>query len=224
MTKFADLAKINVNEHTEKKGNLTYLSWAWAVDQLLRQDDCATWEYRFVENKPFVQIGETCMVFCTVKAFGKERTAQLPVMDYKNKAIVNPNAMEINTAMQRCLAKAIALHGIGLYIYAGEDLPNGDDGNAATASQGKTIAHSPTDGSLAALPKDEQEKAREIANSIVDFFGESKEFAAYELFYDNDLSNEMKLGVWEILRPCSAIRSRLKKMHETPQTPVKRAA
>ena len=63
------------------------------------------------------------MVFCSVTAFSKTMTAQLPVLDYKNKAVVNPDAMAVNTAMQRCLAKAIALHGIGLYIYAGEDLP-----------------------------------------------------------------------------------------------------
>jgi hypothetical protein len=63
------------------------------------------------------------MVFCAVTAFGKTMTAQLPVMDHKNKAIPNPDAFEVNKAMQRCLAKAIALHGIGLYIYAGEDLP-----------------------------------------------------------------------------------------------------
>ena len=66
------------------------------------------------------------MVFCTVKAFNKEMTAQLPVLDFKNQAIKNPNAMQLNTAMQRCLAKAISLHGIGLYIYQGEDLPEGD--------------------------------------------------------------------------------------------------
>ena len=63
------------------------------------------------------------MVFCTVTAFGKRRTAQLPVMDFYNRAISNPDAYQVNTAMQRCLAKAISLHGIGLYIYAGEDLP-----------------------------------------------------------------------------------------------------
>jgi hypothetical protein len=131
MSTFTELAKLNVNQYTEKKNGLTYLSWAWAVDQLLRRDDTATWEYRFHEGKPFVHIGETCMVFCTVRAFGKERTAQLPVLDYRNKAISNPNSMDVNTAMQRCLAKAIALHGIGLYIYAGEDIP--DDGNAASA-------------------------------------------------------------------------------------------
>jgi hypothetical protein len=66
------------------------------------------------------------MDLCTVKAFGKEMTAQLPVLDFKNQAIKNPSAMQLNTAMQRCLAKAISLHGIGLYIYQGEDLPEGD--------------------------------------------------------------------------------------------------
>ena len=118
MITFNELKKINVNEHTEKKGNLTYLSWAWAVDQLLTNDPAATWEYK--EPKQF---GDTLMVFCSVTAFGKTMTAQLPVLDYKNKAVLNPDAMAVNTAMQRCLAKAIALHGIGLYIYAGEDLP-----------------------------------------------------------------------------------------------------
>jgi hypothetical protein len=81
----------------------------------------ATWSY----GQP-VLFGETVMVFCTVNAFGKSMTAQLPVMDYRNKAIPNPDAFAVNTAMQRCLAKAIALHGIGLYIYAGEDLPQED--------------------------------------------------------------------------------------------------
>lgn len=118
MTTFNDLRSINVNDHTEKKGNLTYLSWAWAVDTLLQRDPTATWEYK--EPRQF---GDTLMVFCTVTAFGKSMTAQLPVLDYKNKAVINPDAMAVNTAMQRCLAKAIALHGIGLYIYAGEDVP-----------------------------------------------------------------------------------------------------
>ena len=66
------------------------------------------------------------MVFCTVKAFGKEMTAQLPVLDFKNQAIKNPNTMQLNTAMQRCLAKAIALFGISIHLYCGEDLPPKD--------------------------------------------------------------------------------------------------
>jgi hypothetical protein len=115
---FATLAKINVNDKVEKKNNLSYLSWAWACDQLLRADPAATWDYR----EP-VRWNDTVMVFCTVTAFGKAMTAQLPVMDHRNKAIPNPDAFQVNTAMQRALAKAIALHGLGLYIYAGEDLP-----------------------------------------------------------------------------------------------------
>lgn len=116
--KFTDLRLINVNDHIEKKNGLSYLSWAWAVDKLLELDETATWEYL-----PHQTWGDTVMVFCKVTAFGKSRTAQLPVMNYANKAIPNPDAFQVNTAMQRCLAKAVALHGIGLYIYAGEDIP-----------------------------------------------------------------------------------------------------
>jgi hypothetical protein len=118
---YKDLRQINVSPHIEKKNGLSYLSWSWAVDQLLQLDGDANWEY--LEPKSF---GDTLMVFCRVTAFGKTRTAQLPVMNYRNQAIPNPNAYEVNTAMQRCLAKAISLHGIGLYIYAGEDLPTSD--------------------------------------------------------------------------------------------------
>jgi hypothetical protein len=118
MTKFLELRKINVNEHTEKKGKFTYLSWSWAVDQLLQQDPAATWTY----GDP-VYFAETLMVFCSVTAFNKTMTAQMPVINNLNKAIQNPDAMAVNTAMQRCLVKAIALHGLALYIYAGEDLP-----------------------------------------------------------------------------------------------------
>jgi len=126
---FATLRAVNVNDYIEKKNGLSYLSWAFAVDQLLQRDPSATWEYRFgvdpttKEQVPYVYIGQTAMVFCTVRAFGVERTAQLPVMNHRNQPIPDPDAFQVNTAMQRCLAKAIALHGLGLYIYAGEDLP-----------------------------------------------------------------------------------------------------
>ena len=118
ISKFSELRKIDVSDIVEKKMGLSYLSWAWAVDTLLLNDPGATWEY-----KEPAKWGDTYMVFCTVKAFGVERTAQLPVMDHRNKAVPNPDAFQVNTAMQRCLAKAIALHGIGLYIYAGEEVP-----------------------------------------------------------------------------------------------------
>ncbi len=117
--KYSELAAINVNEHVEKKMNLSYLSWAWAVDTLLRHDENAWWVY----TEPTIYKDGTMMVFCTVTAFGRSRTSQLPVMDYKNKPIPEPDAFQVNVAMQRCLAKAIALHGVGLYIYSGEDIP-----------------------------------------------------------------------------------------------------
>jgi hypothetical protein len=136
--KFNELRKINVTEKVEKKNGLSYLSWAWAVDTLLQHDPTATWEY-----KPHQMWGDTVMVFCEVKAFGVSRTAQLPVMDHRNKAISEPDAFQVNTAMQRCLAKAISLHGIGLYIYAGEDLPDEDkpsvDDNIKAISKADTV-------------------------------------------------------------------------------------
>lgn len=125
MTSYNELRKINVNEHTEKKGQLTYLSWAWAVDTLLQHDPSAVWE--FPEPKYF---GDTVMVFCNVTAFGKTMKMQLPVMDNRNNAISNPDARKISDATMRCLAKCIACFGIGLYIYAGEDLPTGEMDNA----------------------------------------------------------------------------------------------
>lgn len=139
MSKYAELRKIDVSSKIEKKNGLSYLSWAWACDQLLQQDPSATWEY-----KEPMKFGETLMVFCTVNAFGKAMTAQLPVMDYRNKAIPNPDAFAVNTAMQRCLAKAIALHGIGLYIYAGEDLPQDDPEPVDATALVEAIAKSTT--------------------------------------------------------------------------------
>lgn len=115
---FTELAAINVAQHVEKKGKFSYLSWTWAIDQLLRRDPQAQWSYA----EP-MRFGDTLMVSCTVTAFGIARTMQLPVMNPQNKAIPNPDAFAVNTAMQRCLVKAIALHGLGLYVYAGEDLP-----------------------------------------------------------------------------------------------------
>ena len=119
---FVELSKVNVNEMTEKKGKFTYLSWSHAVSELLKRDPKANWTYQ----EPTEYEDGTMMVYCTVYAFGIYRTAQLPVLDGRNNAIEKPNAMQVNTAMQRCLAKGISLHGLGLYLYKGEDLPEVD--------------------------------------------------------------------------------------------------
>ena len=116
----------NVNEHTEKKANLTYLSWAWAWAEALKADPEAVYKVEMFGDKCYMDVNGTAMVFVTVTMFGKPMTCQLPVMDYKNKAIPNPDAFAVNTAIMRCMTKALSLHGLGLYIYAGEDLPEGE--------------------------------------------------------------------------------------------------
>jgi hypothetical protein len=124
-----DLLKINVNEHTEKKNGLTYLSWAWAWSEVLKVDPAATFKVEMYANSegsgvvPYMDLGNSSMVWVTVTIFGKPMTCQLPILDFRNKPIPAPNAFDVNTSIMRCLAKGIALHGLGLYIYAGEDLP-----------------------------------------------------------------------------------------------------
>jgi hypothetical protein len=124
---YVDRTKINVSEHIEKKGKFSYLSWVFAIDELQKQDEEATWEYQ--DNTVFPD--GSMMVNTTVTAFGKTLHMLLPVMDHKNNAIKNPDAFAINKAYMRCLAKNVAAHGIGLYIFAGEDIPSADDAKPA---------------------------------------------------------------------------------------------
>jgi hypothetical protein len=121
---YVKLAMVDVSGHIEKKQNLSYLSWPFAVDQLMRHDPQANWEFHQPE-----MYGETMMISCTVTAFGKPIKMHLPVMDHRNQAVKNPDAFVVNKNMMRCLVKAIACHGLGISIYAGEDLPLDEDGN-----------------------------------------------------------------------------------------------
>jgi len=126
----SDLLKINVNDHTEKKNGLTYLSWAWAWSKVLEFDPAANYvveQFIHPDNPnlkvPYQDIGGSCIVWVSVIIFGKAIKVQLPVLDYRNKCISSPNAFDINTSIMRCMTKGVAMHGLGLYIYAGEDLP-----------------------------------------------------------------------------------------------------
>lgn len=123
MKTFLELRELNVNEFIEKKGNLSYLSWTHAVDVMLQNDPGAVWEF----PEPTFYKGGSVMVHCLVYAFGKTVRMHLPVMDYKNNSVIDPSSRQISDAMMRCLAKCIACFGIGLYIYAGEDLPESFD-------------------------------------------------------------------------------------------------
>lgn len=141
---FDELSSINVNEHTEVKDNgqtkLTYLSWVWAWQQVKKKYPDANYEVRHWDGKPYLYdeaLGY--MIETTVTIKGESMSMWLPVMDSKNKAMksapyqyntkygpktVEPATMfDINTTIMRCIVKNLAMFGLGLYIYAGEDLP-----------------------------------------------------------------------------------------------------
>ena len=193
-----DLLKLNVNEHTEKKGNLTYLSWAWAWDLALKADEQATYKVEMFGDKCFMDINGTAMVFVTVTIFGKPMTCQLPVMDFRNKAITNPDAFAVNTAIMRCMTKALSLHGLGLYIYSGEDLP--EDAVAKIK---------PTDGAL--VTEKQKSMLHDVATSIRDHFEQGDIIGAFEeVMTVTDV--EEKTYLWSLLdsKIRSAIKNQLK--------------
>jgi len=138
-----DLLKVNVNDHKEEKNGLSYLSWAWAWAEVIKADPLATFEVKLFNNEPFMTVGDTAMVWVTVTIFGKAVTCWLPVMNSRNAPISiqgkkfqdkygkeqteKVDAFNVNTSLMRCLTKAVAMHGLGLYIYAGEDLPEKEE-------------------------------------------------------------------------------------------------
>lgn len=120
---FARLNAINVNEHVEKKGGFSYLSWPYAVAQLRLADPTAVWEVRRFDGLPFLITEAGVFVEVAVTVQGVTLSQIHPVLDGRNRPMLAPSSFDINSSIQRCLVKAIALHGLGLYIYAGEDLP-----------------------------------------------------------------------------------------------------
>jgi hypothetical protein len=123
---FSELNNINVSGKTEKKNGLTYLSWAWAWGELKKLHPDAVYTiYEDSQGRFYHTDGKTAWVKTGVTVNGIEHIEYLPVMDFKNKSIPvdNITSVDVNKAVQRSLTKAVARHGLGLYIYAGEDLP-----------------------------------------------------------------------------------------------------
>ena len=182
--KVLSLLTLNVNEHTEKKNNLSYLSWAWAWTEALKADQDAHYQVQMWgkdgEEKCYMDINGTCMVWVTVTMFGKPMTCQLPVMDHRNKAVPNPDAFQVNTAIMRCMTKALALHGLGLYIYNGDDLPEMDTGLIDNVAQAIRDAYAKQD--------------------------EAGMYGEWEAITDNDV----RTAVWQALKPDSQVRSAIK--------------
>lgn len=127
---FEILNAVNVNEHTEKKNGLTYLSWAWAWQEVKKAFPEATYTiYENADGWNYFTDGKTCWVKTGVTIEGLEHIEYLPVMAYNNKSISVDavTSFDVNKAIQRSLTKACARHGLGLYIYAGEDIPDSSD-------------------------------------------------------------------------------------------------
>lgn len=119
--------KVNISKHVEKKGRFNYLSWTFAVCELRKLDSKAMWEVKHFSDGsvPYMKTDTGYFVEVTVLLSDGTSFSQIhPVLDNSNKPLTSPNAFQINTSIQRCLVKAIALaSGIGLSLYAGEDLP-----------------------------------------------------------------------------------------------------
>ena len=111
----------------EQKGQFNYLSWAYAVEELRKLKPDATWRViKTEEGYPYISTPAGHFVEVEVTVDGISLSQIHPVLDHRNQTLEQPNAFQINTSIQRCLAKAIALHGLGLYIFRGEDLPEAD--------------------------------------------------------------------------------------------------
>ena len=139
---YETLREVNVNEHTEQKGNLTYLSWVWALDQLYLHYPGAEVEvHKNPDGWPYWTDGRTCWVDVEVKIptmsqnYITRREYAYPIMNYQNKSIPleKVTSFDVNTSIQRAVTRCIARFGLGFYIYAGEDLPPEENAERAAA-------------------------------------------------------------------------------------------
>ena len=143
---FEVLNAIDCSEHIEKKNGLTYLSWAWAWQILKKHYPASTYTiYESADGLNYHTDGRTCWVKTGVTVEGIEHIEYLPVMDFRNASILvdKVTSFDVNKTIQRSLTKAVARHGLGLYIYAGEDLPDAADEEKRPAATPKKAAPAP---------------------------------------------------------------------------------
>lgn len=196
---FNDLYAVNVNGHTEKKNGLTYLSWAWAWGEIKKRHPDATYTvYENADGWNYHTDGRTCWVKTGVTVNGIEHIEYLPVMDYKNKSISieNVTSFDVNKAIQRSLTKACARHGLGLYIYAGEDLPEEEAAEKQDASRNaKNIA---ANNIISGLAKARGKSDAEILNALMRQISKPEGTTIESLEYD-DLMDAIKiLNDWRL--------------------------
>jgi hypothetical protein len=212
------LLKKNVNDHVEKKNGLSYLSWAWAWAEALKADPQASFSVQMFGDKCYMEINGTAMVWVTVTMFGKPMVCQLPVMDNFNRPITiegvtttnkygkevttKLDSFNVNTAIMRCMTKALALHGLGMYLYSGEDLPE----------EGKSVVITPTQGAQDNIPIEELRYLEEVALDLIAMCEQGDPKAAWVKLEGENLEADQKIALWTLLP--SKVRSALKKAKE----------
>ena len=215
------LLKKNVNDHVEKKNGLSYLSWAWAWAEALKADPQASFSVQMFGDKCYMEINGTAMVWVTVTMFGKPMVCQLPVMDNFNRPITiegvtttnkygkevttKLDSFNVNTAIMRCMTKALALHGLGMYLYSGEDLPEEGD-------KPEKVVITPTQGAQDNIPQEELQYLQEMAVDLIATCEQGDPKAAWERLEGENLDAEQKIALWTLLP--SKVRAALKKAKE----------
>lgn len=220
MSDYQTLRAINVNQHIEKKNGLTYLSWAWAWDQFKLAYPEAT--YKVIKDQdglPYFETHAGVMVYTEVTAGGITHEMWLPIMDGANKAMKRESytyktkygektcdsfdMFDVNKTIMRCLVKNLAMFGLAIYIYAGEDLPEEDKVQAP-----KKVT--PLAGAEESLDEESQQFIKDLAMDVISLVNEQNVQDAYSKTVS--LLNEEKVYLWTLLD--SKVRSALKKHAE----------
>lgn len=186
-----ELLKLKVKDFTEQKQGLTYLSWAHAWACALKADPTANFHVHTFEGKPYMDVNGTGMVWVGVTMGGNTRTCWLPVMNHRNQPIQTPDAFQVNTAIMRCLTKCLGMFGLGLNVYAGEDLPLDLDQTEAKEEKKEEVKEEKKQGMTA------QEKANMtlFANTLVEYLEIQKTGADLKSYWKSNQGqiDEMKV-------------------------------
>lgn len=181
---FARLSQIDVSAHVEKKGAFSYLSWPFAVAQLRLADPQALWVVCRFDGLPYLVADGGCFVEVAVTVQGITLSQLHPVLDARNKPIASPTVFDINTSIQRALVKAIALHGLGLSLYAGEDLPVLEaERRPVAVNKPVEPADTPPSATVTALPMSEptlsEAQQKQVRDELIRVHGSLSRLLAY---------------------------------------------
>lgn len=198
---FTELAALDVSKHIEKKGRFSYLSWPYAITELRKRHPEATWEVCRFNGLPYLQTEAGSFVEVAVTVQGVRLSQIHPVLDGANRPIKNPDAFQINTSIQRALVKAIALHGLGLHIYAGEDLPE-------VPASAKPVSVDEWDK----LDADTQKRLQFIVDCVRAAYDKDGPAAGASVWKEQDLEASERVAAWSRFTPTE--RSSMKKANE----------